>query len=173
MDTAAADPLECDSNRWGQALALVDKGQLNEDVNGSNILVDASGQIVEPADVNPTATNYPLAIIYDADGTVINALFGATTSQPDACQNNGVYVWMDNLNTDATIAHAVILLNGLCTGNNNMLEMMSYQLGTLCFRAVFLRAGLLTNKSRRAQQRRARWPVGLAGDAAPERHVRR
>ncbi|MGB8029624.1 MAG: hypothetical protein WCF30_08150 [Terracidiphilus sp.] len=100
---------------------LTDAGPLNEDVNGSNIAVNSSGQITAPADVTPAAINYPLAIIYDADGSVINAVFGATASQPDACQNNGVYVWMDNLNPDATIAHAVIVLNGLCATNSAML----------------------------------------------------
>ena len=59
-------------------------------------------------------------MIYDADGSVINAIFGATTSQPDACQNNGVYVWLDNFNPDATFAHGVILLNGLCATNANL-----------------------------------------------------
>jgi len=109
-------------------VTLVDKGQLNEDVNGSNIAVSAAGQIAEPADVTPAATNYPLAIIYDDDGSVIDALYGPIASQPNACQNNGVYVWMDNFNTDATIGHGVILLNGLCASNANLLEMMSFQL---------------------------------------------
>ena len=59
---------------------------------------------------------------------MIDAIFGAGTSQPDACQNNGVYVWLDNFNTDATIAHGVILLNGLCATNANMMEMMSFEL---------------------------------------------
>ncbi len=103
-------------------------GPLNEDVSGTNILVNSSGAIAAPADVSPAATNYPLAVIYDADGSVINAMFGATASQPDACQNNGVYVWMDNLNLDATIAHAVIILNGLCATNSGMLEMMTFEL---------------------------------------------
>jgi hypothetical protein len=109
-------------------ITLTDKGPLNEDVNGANIQANSSGAIIAPTDVTPTATNYPLAVIYDADGSVINAIFGATTSQPDACQNNGVYVWMDNLNPDATIAHAVIVLNGLCATNSAMLEMMSFEL---------------------------------------------
>ena len=109
-------------------VTLTDMGPLNEDVNGSNIAVNSSGQITAPADVTPAATNYPLAVIYDADGSVINAVFGATASQPDACQNNAVYVWMDNLNPDATIAHAVIVLNGLCATNSSMLEMMSFEL---------------------------------------------
>ncbi len=109
-------------------VTLTDVGSLNEDVNGSNIQVNSSGQITAPADVTPSATNYPLAVIYDADGSVINAIFGANTSQPDACQNNGVYMWLDNINPDATIAHGVILLNGLCATNAEMLEMMSFEL---------------------------------------------
>ena len=109
-------------------VTLTDKGPLNEDVSGSNILVNSSGQIAQPSDITPSATSYPLAVIYDADGSVIDAVFGATASQPTSCQNNGVFVWMDNLNPDATIAHAVILLNGLCATNANLLEMMSYQL---------------------------------------------
>jgi hypothetical protein len=113
---------------------LVDKGSLNEDVNGSNIQVSASGsiiapgQIITPSDVTPSATNDPVAVIFDADGSVINAIYGANASQPDACQNNAVYVWLDNFNPDATFAHGVIILNGLCAANTSMLEMMSFEL---------------------------------------------
>jgi hypothetical protein len=109
-------------------VTLTDMGALNEDVNGADIQVNASGQIIAPADITPEATNYPFAVIYDADGSVINAIFGATTSQPDACQNNGVYVGLDNFNTNATFAHGVIILNGLCATNANMIEMMSFEL---------------------------------------------
>jgi hypothetical protein len=109
-------------------VTLIDKGSLNEDVNGSNIQVNSSDQIIAPAGVTPSATNYPLAVIYDADGSVINAIYGTAASQPDACQNNGVYVWLDNFNPDATIAHGVILLNGLCATTPAMLQMMSFQL---------------------------------------------
>jgi hypothetical protein len=121
-------------------VTLTDKGALNEDVNGSNILVSGAGftvtnqqtsqlgGIIEPADITPSATSYPLAIIFDADGSVINALFGAGVSQQNSCQNNGVYVWLDNVNPNATIAHAVIVLNGLCAANANLLQMMSFEL---------------------------------------------
>ena len=122
-------------------VTLTDVGPLNEDVNGTNIVVkssgipentaniaNATGQITAPADVAPSATGYPLGVIYDADGSVIDAVFGKTTSAPDSCQNNGVFVWMDNLNTDATIAHAVIILNGLCATTPMMLTMMSYEI---------------------------------------------
>jgi len=109
-------------------VTLTDMGPLNEDVNGADIQVNSSGQIIAPADITPAATNYAVAVIYDADGSVINAIFGDTTSQPDACQNNGVSVWLDNFNTNATFAHGVILLNGLCATNANMIEMMSFEL---------------------------------------------
>ncbi|MFZ1940235.1 MAG: IPT/TIG domain-containing protein [Terracidiphilus sp.] len=109
------------------AVTLTDQGPLNEDVGGSNIQVNSSGQIIAPSDVTPSATNYPVAVIYDTDGSVINAIYGATASQPDACQNNAVYVWLDNFNPDATFAHGVILLNGLCATNAAMLQMMTFE----------------------------------------------
>jgi len=107
---------------------LTDAGSLNEDVNGSNIAVSSTGQITQPSDVTSSAIGYPVAVIYDADGSVIDAIFGADASQPMNCQNNGVFVWMDNINPDATIAHAIILLNGLCATNAKLLSMMSFEL---------------------------------------------
>ena len=121
-------------------VTLTDMGALNEDVNGANILVSGTsftvtneqtsqlGVLIEPADVTPSASSYPLGIIFDADGSIINALFGAGVSQQSSCQNNGVYVWIDNVNPDATIAHGIILLNGLCAANANLLAMMSFEL---------------------------------------------
>jgi len=106
---------------------LVDEGSLNEDVNGANIVVNAAGVITAPADVSPSATNYPVGVIFDADGSVIDAIFGATASQPDSCQQNGVFVWADNINPNATFAHAIVILNGLCATSPALLEMMSFE----------------------------------------------
>ncbi len=55
-------------------------------------------------------------------------IFGAGASQPTSCQNNGVWTWLDNINPDATIAHGIILLNGLCASSQAQLEMMSFDL---------------------------------------------
>ncbi len=109
------------------AVTLVDAGQLNEDVSSSNI-VAANSVIAQPADVTPSAANYPLGIIFDADGSVTNAVFGAGAADPTSCQNNGVMTWLDNIQSDATIDHAIILLNGLCASTPNQLTMMSYEL---------------------------------------------
>jgi hypothetical protein len=106
---------------------LTDSGFLNEDVSGANVF--AGNQVfAAPSDVTPAATNYPLAVVYDADGSVINSLFGAGSSDPTSCQNNGVLTWLDNIQTDATIGHAVILLNGLCATSPNLVAMMQFEL---------------------------------------------
>ena len=142
-------------------VTLVDQGPLHEDVNGSNIEVNASGQITAPADVTPGAIGYPLAVIYDADGSVIDDIFGATSSEPESCQNSGVFVWMDNLNPDATFAHGVILLNGLCATSAGLLEMMSFELERAFGRILGLdyslvNPGALTNGEAGGAQG---WPV--------------
>jgi hypothetical protein len=109
------------------AVALRDMGNLNEDVNGANIAA-SNGAITQPADVTPSATGYPVGVIFDEDGSVIDAIFGAGASQPESCQNNGVFVWLDNIHPDATIAHGIILLNGLCATDSSLLTMMSFEL---------------------------------------------
>ncbi len=114
-------------------ISLIDAGSLNEDVNGINALAGngagaASVTFAGPADVTPSAINSPVAVVFDFDGSVINALFGANASDPNACQNNGVFFWIDNFNPDASFAHAVIVLNGLCATSSNRLETMSFQL---------------------------------------------
>ena len=121
-------------------VALNDMGPLNEDVSGANIVVSGTsfavtnqqtsqlGLIAQPADVTPAATGFPLGVIFDADGSVIEAVFGAGASQPESCQNNGVLAWVDNINPDATIAHAILLLNGRCATSAAMLQMMSFEL---------------------------------------------
>lgn len=109
------------------AVSLIDAGELNESVSGSNIVV-TNGVISAPADITPTATGYPLAVIFDFDGSVINAVFGSGASDPTDCVNNVVFEWLDNLNTDTTIAHAVILLNGLCAINASQISLMNADL---------------------------------------------
>ena len=106
---------------------LTNAGSLNEDVSGASVIA-GNEVFADPSDVTPAATNYPLAVIYDADGSVIDGLFGAGSSDPTSCQNNGVLTWLDNIRPDATIGHAVIVLNGLCATNPNLIAMMQYEL---------------------------------------------
>jgi len=111
---------------------LSNSGPLGEDVSGFNAIPGSSQfgnqTFAAPADVAPSTTNRPLAVIFDVDGSVIDSLFGAGSADPTSCQHNGVYGWLDNIRTNATAAHAVILLNGLCATTPGLVAMMQYEL---------------------------------------------
>ena len=106
---------------------LTDAGSLAEDVNGTDVQA-ANEQFTAPADVTPQATATPIGVVFDADGSVIDALLGAGASAPDNCAQNGVLAWLDNFNPQATFAHGVIVLNGLCATTAPLVEMMNFQL---------------------------------------------
>jgi hypothetical protein len=108
-------------------VSLLRAGSLNEDVSGANV-VAGNQSIAQPSDAAPSATSYPLAVIYDADGSVLDAVFGAYTSDPSNCQSNGVMAWIDVFNPDATMGHGVIVLNGRCATTANLVAMMQFQL---------------------------------------------
>jgi hypothetical protein len=121
-------------------VTLIDMGALNENVNGANLVVSGNGftvtneqtsqlgVIAQPFDVAPAANLYPLGVIFDTDGSVTDSLFGAGVAEQNSCENNGVYVWIDNINPDGAIAHGIIVLNGLCAANASLLDMMRFEL---------------------------------------------
>ncbi len=109
------------------ALSIVAAGSLAEDVNGSNFF-NGPGGLTMPADVARTATGTPLGIVYDADGSVIDALQGEGASDPDSCDTNGVITLVDNFATDATIAHALMIVNGRCTADAAHVALVQYEL---------------------------------------------
>ena len=102
-------------------------GTLAEDVNGSNIAVSSSGQVTAPADIKSSATNREVAVVFDEDGSVINALYGAGASAADDCQSNGVITYVDNFSTAGYIVHGVMLINGLCATTSGQLANLQYQ----------------------------------------------
>jgi hypothetical protein len=171
-------------------ITLTNKGQLNEDVSGVNIAVSSKdftvtneqtnqlGVITAPADITPSATGSPLGVIFDADGAVIDAIFGTGTAAQNSCQNNGVFFWLDSVNPDATIAHGIILLNGLCATDANKLQMMSFELERAFGRILGLdyaqvNPDATTNGDENAAEELEGWPVmqpysGLCGPSGGE-----
>ncbi len=109
------------------ALQIKAAGSLAEDVNGSNFYVGPDG-LVMPSDVKNTATDRPLGIIYDADGSVLDALEGEGASDPNSCNVSGVTVLVDNFAADAAIAHALMIVNGLCTADSAHIALVQYEL---------------------------------------------
>ena len=111
-------------------LTIVNAGTLNEDVNGSNVTANspAGTGATLPADVQPTATSKPLGVILDADGSVINAIYGQGASDPSECPTDGVFTQVDNLTVTGNIAHALIIVNGLCATTTAQLTLLKYLL---------------------------------------------
>ncbi len=96
------------------AVTATHAGQLAEDVNGTNVYRNSDGSITMPADIMPTATGTPVGVVYDADGTVTDALLGQGAGDPSECFGNAVYGGLDNFGIDAHFLHGLVVLNGNC-----------------------------------------------------------
>lgn len=119
-----ADAFVADAfSRWTSvttaAVAASHDGQLGEDVNGSNVVKDSDGNISMPLDILDTATDKPMAIVYDADGQVIDALNDASSSS--LCFSNSVVEVPPTFTSDAHFAHSVVILNGKCAATSDQL----------------------------------------------------
>ena len=129
---ATADAFVADAfSRWTSistaALSAVRGGPLAEDVSGAN--VSASGGVITvPSDVRPSATNFPVAIVYDADGSVTNALLGQGAGGASSCFSNAAYGGVDGFSPDAHLLHALIILNGVCAQTSAQLPDVEYRL---------------------------------------------
>ena len=91
-------------------------GALAEHVSGQNVYLDSSG-MVWPADAMlANASAVPIAVVYDTDGSVTDTLLGGGASDPSGCEQGGVTETVDAFDPAGYILHAVIILNGRCTG---------------------------------------------------------
>ena len=115
MPHADADALVADAfSRWTSvstaAVTATQAGQLDEDVNSTNV-TRVSGGLSLPLDIQAKSAK-PVAIVYDADGAVTNALLGDGAFAD--CDQNAVIVDVDRYTPDAHFAHALVVLNGNC-----------------------------------------------------------
>ncbi|HET7207612.1 MAG TPA: IPT/TIG domain-containing protein [Terriglobales bacterium] len=133
LPQAMADAYVADAfSRWTsvQTAALLSQqaGQLSQDVNGTNVTRDSLGNLQLPADIQPTAIGKPIAIVYDADGAVTDALLGAGASAPSLCFTNTVFGGIDAFSTDGHLAHALVVINGNCAQTASQLPDFQYRL---------------------------------------------
>ncbi|MGA8215315.1 MAG: Ig-like domain-containing protein, partial [Candidatus Sulfotelmatobacter sp.] len=133
LPNASANGLVADAfSQWtsvsGAAVTLTYAGQLAEDVNGTNIAVDSSGTVTAPADIAPSATQTPVGIVYDFDGSVTDALLGAGAGDPSQCFWNAVYGGVDNFGAGANFLHALVVINGQCALLSSQLTDVEYRL---------------------------------------------
>src|SRR5574340_1188416 len=116
------------------ALTAARAGSLDEDVSGSNFL--RAGDVLSvPADILPTSAK-PVAIVYDADGRVIDALLGSGAAA--SCASNAVVGGPDRITDDAHYAHALLILNGNCARASADLPVLRYKLVRMLGRALGL-----------------------------------
>lgn len=132
LPSSAADAFVADAfSRWTSittaAVSAVRGGQLAEDVSGANVS-SAGGAITLPADILPSARNFPVAIVYDADGSVTNALLGQGAGGAGSCFNNAAYGAVDSFGADAHLQHALVILNGVCAQTAAQLPDVEYRL---------------------------------------------
>ena len=120
VDHAAADAIvSAAAGVWNiptANIALAEGGQLAEHVSSANVYLGANG-LIFPADVS--SSNYAtiqIAVIYDTDGSVTDLLLGQGASDPVECRQNGVTESVDSITPMGTIQHALLILNGRCTG---------------------------------------------------------
>ena len=133
LPNASANTLVGDAfSQWTSvptaALAGANGGQLAEDVNGTNVLVNADGSISIPTDIQPTATGTPVGVIYDSDGSVTNALMGSGAGDSSQCFSNAAFGGNDNYGSLATYQHALIVINGQCAQQTSQLPDVEYRL---------------------------------------------
>ena len=130
---AAADALvAAAAGLWNVPVASItvqQGGPLAEHVSGQNVYLDANG-MEYPADVmSANAAAIPVAVIYDTDGSVTDTLLGAGASLPASCNANAVTSTVDRFDPAGYILHAIVILNGRCTGPAAAQQMqMQYKL---------------------------------------------
>lgn len=110
------------------AVTATSGGELAEDVNGTNVYLNADGTITMPADIQPAATGTPVGVVYDYDGSVTNALLGAGAGATTQCFSNAVYGGDDNFSSSANYVHALIVINGQCALASSQQTDVEYRL---------------------------------------------
>jgi IPT/TIG domain len=120
VDHAAADTLvAAAAAMWNvptAAMVLAQGGELAEHVSGANTFLGVNGPVF-PADVS--ASNFAaiqIAVIYDSDGSVTDLLLGQGASAPAECRQTGVTESVDSITPAGLIDHAMLIVNGRCTG---------------------------------------------------------
>jgi hypothetical protein len=99
------------------SITVAQGGALAEHVSGQNVYLDTTG-LVFPADVmSANAASVPVAVIYDTDGSVTDLLLGSGASDPSGCRQNSVTENVDSFDPAGYILHAILVVNGRCTGS--------------------------------------------------------
>lgn len=169
VNHAAADALvAAAAGAWNvptSAMVMARGGALAEHVSSANTILGANGPIF-PQDVQ--ASNYraiQIAVIYDSDGSITDLLMGSGASSPAECRQYGVTDSVDSITPAGQIEHAVLVLNGRCTGSAAEQQLqLQYQLERAFGRVLGLgwsqtNDNVFTQKPQPTYQQALHWPV--------------
>jgi hypothetical protein len=143
VNHAAADALvAAAASVWNVPVASITVSQgggLAEHVSGANTYLGTEG-MVWPADVeSANSAAAPIAVVYDTDGSVTDLLLGGGASSPGSCRQNGVTESVDQFDPAGYILHAIIVVNGRCTGSSPQAQLqLQYQLERIFGRVLGL-----------------------------------
>ncbi len=149
----------------GIPFSLRDGGSLAEDVSGGNVSVGASGP-VWPADVQSSNyTSEQIAVVFDADGSITDLLLGSGASAPTNCRTAAVTESVDLFVQPGKIAHAILIVNGRCTGSAQEQQLqLQYQLMRAFGRVIGLgwsqlNENVFTGTPAPTYQDQMHWPI--------------
>jgi hypothetical protein len=95
-------------------------------VSGANVILNVDRTITMPIDIQPSATTKPVAIVYDADGAITDALIGMGASSD--CFTNAAFGGIDAFIPDGHFAHALVIVDGKCATTSASLPDLKYRL---------------------------------------------
>ncbi len=133
VDHAAADALVAAAAAvWNvpqASITVAQGGGLAEHVSSANVYLGTDG-LVYPADVGSgNSAAVPVAVVYDTDGSVTDLLLGVGASSPSSCRQNGVTESVDQFDPAGYIRHAIVVVNGRCSGAAPEMQMqLRYQM---------------------------------------------
>ncbi len=146
-------------------LTLSYGGALDQHASSSNVYPSTSG-LVFPSDVQ--SANYlskQIAVLYDTDGAITDLMLGQGASDPTSCRQNAVTESVDSISTSGQIQHAILVLNGRCTGPAPEQQLqLQYQLMRAFGRVVGLgwsqtNDNVFTGNPRPTYNQALHWPI--------------
>ena len=169
VNHAAADALvAAAAGAWTvptSSLNLLYGGTLSEHVSSANVFLNGAG-LVFPSDVQSVNyLNKQIAILYDYDGSVTDLMLGSGASSPSSCRQNAVTESVDSISTTGLIQHAILVLNGRCTGPAPEQQLqLQYQLMRAFGRVIGLawsqtNDNVFTGNPRPTSQQAQHWPI--------------
>jgi hypothetical protein len=122
--------------------------------------------IVFPPDVqSANYLNKQIAVLYDSDGSITDLMLGNGASSPSSCRQNAVTESVDSISSGGKIQHAILVLNGRCTGPAPEQQLqLQYQLMRAFGRIIGLswsqtNDNVFTGNPRPTIQQALHWPV--------------